>query len=85
VWKVLHMSSYIAYILATAHGLLAGTDAEQLGFRLVMLVGVVLSLILVGYRLGRQQRVNPQSTPKTRPRRAAAHNAVIPFSKEKEA
>jgi sulfoxide reductase heme-binding subunit YedZ len=56
VWKLLHKTSYLAFLLATTHGLFAGTDAEHLGFRIWLLVGVVLSLILLGYRLGRQHK-----------------------------
>lgn len=55
-WRWLHKTSYIAFLLATAHGLFAGTDAAHLGFQLWLLAGVVISVILLGYRLGRQQK-----------------------------
>jgi len=61
IWKFIHFGSYIAFALITAHGLLAGTDAEHLGFRLLLTAGVIVVVLLLGMRLGRI------SQPKTHP------------------
>ncbi len=50
-WKTLHLSSYGAFVMATAHGLLAGTDASRPGFRLLLLASVVLVTGLLAYRV----------------------------------
>ncbi|MCA9905096.1 MAG: ferric reductase-like transmembrane domain-containing protein [Anaerolineae bacterium] len=55
LWKRLHYLSYVAFGLVTVHGLLAGTDAEHLGFRLLTGIGVLLVVLLLGMRLGRDQ------------------------------
>jgi len=51
VWKTLHFSSYIAFFLATLHGLTAGSDAENMGFRLIITLCVSLVLAFSAYRL----------------------------------
>ncbi len=53
IWKFIHFGSYFAFMLVTAHGLLAGTDAEHLGFRAWVSLGVVLVLVLLGLRVKR--------------------------------
>ncbi|MBA3873352.1 MAG: ferric reductase-like transmembrane domain-containing protein [Anaerolineae bacterium] len=40
-WWWLHLTSYVTFGLATAHGLLAGTDSERLGIRILLLIGVL--------------------------------------------
>lgn len=54
-WKTLHYSSYAAFILVTIHALMAGTDAQNLGFRLMAGGSVLLTVILLGYRIGVKQ------------------------------
>ena len=54
-WKLLHYASYAAFGLLTAHGLLAGTDAEHFGFRLLASIGIALVVLLLGIRLGKAQ------------------------------
>jgi sulfoxide reductase heme-binding subunit YedZ len=54
-WRTLHYLSYAAFILVTAHGLLTGTDATKLGFQVLFGVSVLLSVILLGYRIGVKQ------------------------------
>ncbi len=41
-WKLLHMGSYVAFVLTTFHGLLAGTDGSSLGLRIMFAVCVTL-------------------------------------------
>ena len=52
LWKTIHYGSYAAFVLVTVHGLSAGTDAHNLGFRIMLGTGVFLTIILLGYRLG---------------------------------
>jgi predicted ferric reductase len=54
-WKLLHYTTYAAFLLVTAHGLTAGTDAARLGFRLLFGSSVLLSMILLGYRISAKQ------------------------------
>ena len=65
IWKRLHYMSYVAFGLVTVHGLFAGTDAERIGFRLLVGIGVTLVVLLLGMRLGRDQaRPAPAKTRK---------------------
>ena len=54
-WKLLHYLSYAAFALVTVHGLFAGTDGSLLGFRLLVGLGIVLVVLLLGVRLGKDQ------------------------------
>ena len=54
-WKWIHMASYGAFAMVTLHGLTAGTDGGLLGFRLLMSGGVVLVVLLLGIRMGKDQ------------------------------
>ena len=71
VWRTLHYLSYLAFILVTAHGLLAGTDAPKLGFQIMFGASVLLSVILIGYRIGVKQAAGAKSN-RARPARSAA-------------
>ncbi len=53
-WKKIHYTSYIGFLLATAHGILAGSDASHLGVQLLFLISVVLVVVMTAYRLGRR-------------------------------
>jgi predicted ferric reductase len=55
LWKLLHYTSYAAFGLITAHGLLAGTDGTHIGFRLLTGIGVMIVLLLFGIRMGKDQ------------------------------
>ncbi len=70
-WRTLHFLSYAAFLLVTAHGLMAGTDAPNLGFRLLFGLSVLLTVILLGYRIG----VRQASAPKPQRARPAAARA----------
>jgi predicted ferric reductase len=56
VWKRLHYASYAAFGLVSAHGLLAGTDGDLLGFRLLVGFGVMIVVLLLGVRMGKDQQ-----------------------------
>ena len=77
-WKRLHYASYLVYIMATFHGLFAGTDSELLGFRLMVGGGLLLVVLLTGARIGRQSSSKTSSRtnkPTTRARQAAPREA----------
>lgn len=65
IWKTLHLSSYLAFGLATVHGILAGTDADRLGFRLLMVVSVLGVVSLLVYRTTKQTARRPASRHQT--------------------
>jgi hypothetical protein len=68
-WRLLHYTSYAAFMLVTAHGLTAGTDSQKLGFQLLFGASVLLTVILLGYRIGvkRSSRGKPsQARPAAR-------------------
>ena len=68
-WRLLHYTAYAAFMLVTAHGLTAGTDSQKLGFRLLFGASVLLTVILLGYRIGvkRSSRGKPsQARPAAR-------------------
>lgn len=54
-WKRLHYASYAAFGLVSIHGLFAGTDGTHLGFRLLVGGGVLLVILLLGIRVGKDQ------------------------------
>ncbi len=49
-WKLLHYTSYVAFILITFHGLFAGTDSARLGFRLLIALCVLVVAVLTSIR-----------------------------------
>ncbi|MCB8945665.1 MAG: ferric reductase-like transmembrane domain-containing protein [Ardenticatenaceae bacterium] len=62
-WRQLHYATFVAYILATVHGLMAGTDSSQPGMRVLYVGSGLLVFFLTNYRLlmgktspARQQR-----------------------------
>lgn len=51
VWRALHGLTFVAFVLATAHGLTAGTDSGEPGMRLIYAGAGLLVLFLTNYRL----------------------------------
>jgi len=74
-WRMLHFTSYLAFLMSTLHGLLAGTDADSPGFQIMMGVTVFTVLLLSAYRvfkaLQRSPRPSRSTAESTRSRRAA--------------
>ncbi|HML21380.1 MAG TPA: ferric reductase-like transmembrane domain-containing protein [Aggregatilinea sp.] len=60
-WKLLHYTSYIAFVLAAAHGLTAGTDGGKLGFQILFGASLLVSAVLLWYRIKIKQRPNPRA------------------------
>jgi len=54
-WKRLHLLSYAAFGMVSVHGLFAGTDGVLLGFRLLVGFGIVIVVLLLGIRMGKDQ------------------------------
>lgn len=52
-WKWIHMTSYLAFVLVTAHALFAGTDASHLGLRLMLIGSVCVVTLMLGIRIGK--------------------------------
>ncbi|MEO0562656.1 MAG: hypothetical protein AAF125_11100, partial [Chloroflexota bacterium] len=52
-WRWLHLTSYLAFGMVSVHAIAAGTDAEQIGFRVMVGTGVAAVVLLLGMRLGR--------------------------------
>ena len=61
-WKLLHYTTYAAYLLITAHGLTAGTDASRVGFRLLFFGSVFLTMVILSYRIQFGKNTNPTPT-----------------------
>ncbi|HVO43141.1 MAG TPA: hypothetical protein VMT34_10975 [Aggregatilineales bacterium] len=50
-WLWLHYTSYIAFALVTVHGLLAGSDAMQTGFRIILIGFAAGVFALLAWRI----------------------------------
>jgi hypothetical protein len=50
-WRLLHYLTFPAFVLATVHGLLAGTDSVEPSMRIMYAGSVLLILFLTNYRL----------------------------------
>lgn len=50
-WRALHALTFVAYALATVHGLTAGTDSQAPGMRAVYIGSSLMVLFLTSYRL----------------------------------
>ncbi len=54
-WKWIHMTSYAGFLMVSLHGILAGTDGEVLGFRLLVGGAVLTTVLLLGMRMGKDK------------------------------
>jgi hypothetical protein len=75
VWRAVHFSSFPLFVLATVHGLTAGTDANTAVFRWVVVVAVAAVAALTAIRVaGDTKPATPRAPqPGTRPRIPAVH------------
>ena len=56
-WRVIHILSYVAFLLITVHGLMIGTDTQFLVVRIVMIaMAVAATAVFVAKRLRRLGR-----------------------------
>jgi DMSO/TMAO reductase YedYZ heme-binding membrane subunit len=67
VWRGIHLSSYLVFVLATAHGVLAGTDAGNPAVQLGGIAGVAALTFFLVYRF-----LVPKRTASRRTARPAA-------------
>lgn len=75
-WKLLHYASYAAFALVTIHGLAAGTDSGHTGFRLLIGISVLMSVILLGYRLGARRQTGSKRASPGHARARRGHSAT---------
>ncbi|MFN8531743.1 MAG: ferric reductase-like transmembrane domain-containing protein [Anaerolineae bacterium] len=59
VWKKLHYASYAAFGIVSLHGVFAGTEGTNLGLRLLIGAGVLLVVLLLGIRMGKDHEKAP--------------------------
>ena len=71
-WKILHYTSYAAFLLVTIHGLTAGTDSTNLGFRLLFGASVMVTLVLLGYRINAKRLADKRQAARPAPRTPTA-------------
>ncbi len=78
LWRVFHYTSYLAFLVALLHGIMAGSDSGILGMRALYLTTGGISLFLVYYRM------LSYSPRKSRVRTSRSSESVIeqPFSSE---
>ena len=70
MWQRLHYVSYAAFGMVSVHGLLAGTDGERPGFRLLIALGVLVVVLLLGVRLGKDQAKPARQSARPQPKAA---------------
>ena len=63
-WRALHYLSFALYVLATVHGLAAGTDSSKLSMQLMYLGSGLLILFLTIYRFLTRQSASTRSSVK---------------------
>ncbi len=65
-WKKIHYASYAAFGMVSLHGLFAGTEGTNLGLQLLIGAGILLVVLLLGIRMGKdQQQAKPIRGRKT--------------------
>ncbi len=59
-WRLLHYTSYITFALVTVHALMAGTDADKLGMKILMGLFAIAVSVLLAWKLKQSMRPKPQ-------------------------
>ena len=77
-WQRLHRTTYVTFLFATAHGLLTGTDASKAGLRALFALSVLVSVIMLGYRIGVKK--GARKKPRHARPRAATRTVSAPES-----
>lgn len=70
-WKLLHYASYLGFGLISLHALLAGTDANRIGFLFLLGMAMIAVVILWGFRMGMTSESNKKKARPSRPARTA--------------
>lgn len=84
-WRLMHYLSFPAFILATAHGWLSGTDSVDWTMRVMYIASVMFILFLTNYRLLAGRKVQRAAVQQRRPETARAaqrQDDASPFSDE---
>lgn len=63
VWRRLHMGSFVAFVAAAAHGLVAGTDAATTPMRVLYACSLGVVAVLTALRVARAADVKPATRP----------------------
>ncbi|MFN8376055.1 MAG: hypothetical protein U0694_24670 [Anaerolineae bacterium] len=58
IWWLLHLTSYASFALVTLHVVFAGTDAARLGFKALLVIGVMAVVGFLVHRLWRSASHN---------------------------
>jgi DMSO/TMAO reductase YedYZ heme-binding membrane subunit len=76
LWRGVHLTSYVLFVLATAHMLAAGTDAGRWALQWAALIGTgVVGFLTVARVLASRARSRPVSRPPTQGRPGADRGA----------
>lgn len=73
VWRGIHLTSYLVFVLATLHGVLAGTDTGNPSVQWGAVIGVAALTFFLIYRFlaPKRARSGPAAAGRTAPDRAA--------------
>ena len=71
LWRWVHRTSWILFVIVTFHGLQAGTDVHNVYYRWVALASVQLVLFLTRIRVMAQRKANRRNAAKPQPAPAA--------------
>ncbi len=69
VWRAVHFLSFPLFLVATLHGLTAGTDRTTVLFRAANIVAIVLVVGLTAMRVAKADRHDLMTSPPGAPRR----------------
>jgi hypothetical protein len=64
LWRRVHFASFVLFIMATVHGLTAGTDTKSTAARLVAAAVGSVFIGLTGARIAEAVRVEPPARPR---------------------
>jgi methionine sulfoxide reductase heme-binding subunit len=62
-WLWLHYTSYASFALVSIHAVTAGSDADKLGMRIILVLFSAAVLGLLGFRLTRSRRKSSREAP----------------------
>ena len=74
VWRRVHFASFLLFVLATVHGLTAGTDTKSLGARLIVVAVGSVFVGLTAARIAESVRTPPPAPRKAPVRQHALAN-----------
>jgi sulfoxide reductase heme-binding subunit YedZ len=84
-WRLIHYLSFPAFVLATVHGWLSGTDSVDWSMRVMYIASVGLILFLTNYRIMAGRKVQRETVRQRRPEPARLNqreDVASPFPDE---